>query len=311
MIHRVPASLCLTLLTSAIVAGAAFRAAADDTSYAPVAITESFGDTLKRMRSEKPKVMKRQQDLLAERYDLADRPGGRASRCRAASRCRRACASSFQRARPGTELAAMSPEEIQAQGPLARGLLPAAAPESRRGRHDLPEVPDRRDQEAGRPRPDALRSRLRPARPLPARVPGADLPDDAARSRRRLARASSSRSTTSTSCSTASSIRSSSKACGCWSRRSRSSSSTRPTIAAARSRATASPASTATPTATPTPRRTWSATSGRTSIPPPHRHADAARREHPAAVRLAARAEDASRTSPSSSSAPPTSTATP
>ena len=44
--------------------------------------------------------------------------------------------------------------------------------------------------------------------------------------------------------------------------------------------------------------------------PPPHRHAEPARREHPAAVRLAAGAEDASRTSPSSSSGPPTSTAT-
>ena len=44
--------------------------------------------------------------------------------------------------------------------------------------------------------------------------------------------------------------------------------------------------------------------------PPPHRHAQPARREHPAAVRLAAGAEDRSRTSPSSSSGRPTSTAT-
>ena len=45
-------------------------------------------------------------------------------------------------------------------------------------------------------------------------------------------------------------------------------------------------------------------------VPPSHRHAVAARREHPAAVRLAAGAEDASRTSPSSSSGRRTSTAT-
>ena len=43
--------------------------------------------------------------------------------------------------------------------------------------------------------------------------------------------------------------------------------------------------------------------------PPPPRHALAARREHPAAVRLAAGVEDAWRTSPSSSSGRPTSTA--
>ena len=86
--------------------------------------------------------------------------------------------------------------------------------------------------------------------------------------------------------------RSSSKACGCWSRRSRSSSSTRPTIAAPRSRAAASPASTATSTATPTRATHLVGRHPAAGVPPPHRHAVAARREHPAAVRLAARAED-------------------
>ena len=44
--------------------------------------------------------------------------------------------------------------------------------------------------------------------------------------------------------------------------------------------------------------------------PAPDRHAQPARRQHPTAVRLAASAEDRSKTSPSSSSGPPTSTAT-
>ena len=61
----------------------------------------------------------------------------------------------------------------------------------------FPQLHDRRDQEADRPRPDALRPRLRPARALPARVPAADLPDDAARPRRRLAGQAGHASTTS------------------------------------------------------------------------------------------------------------------
>ncbi|NOZ20884.1 MAG: cytochrome B6, partial [Planctomycetes bacterium] len=43
-------------------------------SYAPVVIKEDFDATMKRMAAAKPEVMKRQMDLLKERYDLSDRP---------------------------------------------------------------------------------------------------------------------------------------------------------------------------------------------------------------------------------------------
>src|SRR5439155_19767040 len=43
-------------------------------SYLPV-IEEKLDVVLARMSADKPKVMKRQQDLLAERYDLGNRPG--------------------------------------------------------------------------------------------------------------------------------------------------------------------------------------------------------------------------------------------
>ena len=42
-------------------------------SYLPV-IEEKFDVVLARMSADKPKVMKRQLDVLAERYDLANRP---------------------------------------------------------------------------------------------------------------------------------------------------------------------------------------------------------------------------------------------
>ena len=44
-------------------------------SYSPVVIQEDFETTMARMKAAKPEVMKRQMDLLAERYDLSDRPG--------------------------------------------------------------------------------------------------------------------------------------------------------------------------------------------------------------------------------------------
>ena len=44
------------------------------TSYAPVAIQEDFTSVMARMSAAKPAIMKRQMDLLEQRYDLAKRP---------------------------------------------------------------------------------------------------------------------------------------------------------------------------------------------------------------------------------------------
>jgi hypothetical protein len=52
------------------------------------AVDEDFPALVKRLQAEKPTFAKRQQALLAERYDLANRP---------ASRCKTACASSCPR----------------------------------------------------------------------------------------------------------------------------------------------------------------------------------------------------------------------
>ena len=60
----------------------------------PLVKTEPLAAVIQRTQKEKPKFAKRQQDLLAERYDLAEPPGAGRRRCRAASRCRTACASS-------------------------------------------------------------------------------------------------------------------------------------------------------------------------------------------------------------------------
>ena len=56
-----------------------FLAALPATAFACFALTvssadEDFPTLTKRLQAEKPKFTKRQQALLAERYDLADRP---------------------------------------------------------------------------------------------------------------------------------------------------------------------------------------------------------------------------------------------
>jgi len=43
-------------------------------SYSPVVPKESFATTMERMKAEKPAVMKKQMDLLNQRYDLRDDP---------------------------------------------------------------------------------------------------------------------------------------------------------------------------------------------------------------------------------------------
>ncbi len=43
-------------------------------SYSPAVIKEPLAKTLTRMNAAKPEVMKRQMDLLNDRYDLSNRP---------------------------------------------------------------------------------------------------------------------------------------------------------------------------------------------------------------------------------------------
>src|SRR5437879_12031340 len=52
------------------------------TSYMPVDIKEPFATTMARMKAAQPAIQKRQADLLAERYDLADRAAAGAAMSR-------------------------------------------------------------------------------------------------------------------------------------------------------------------------------------------------------------------------------------
>ncbi|MBW1677574.1 MAG: hypothetical protein JRF30_10610 [Deltaproteobacteria bacterium] len=61
------------LCASLIALGAAYAKEAAKSSYSPVVIKEPFEKTMARMKAAKQEVMKRQMDLVNERYDLNNR----------------------------------------------------------------------------------------------------------------------------------------------------------------------------------------------------------------------------------------------
>jgi cytochrome c peroxidase len=95
----------------------------EKTSYMPVVDLESFSAMLKRMSEAKAGIMKKQTNLLAERYDLSNRP---------------AKAAVMDRTKPvqvgvrvklpsgvtWPELASMTPEQIRDKGVFPQGFLP-------------------------------------------------------------------------------------------------------------------------------------------------------------------------------------------
>ena len=96
-------------------------------SYSPVVINEDFASVMKRMSAAKPGIMKRQQALLEERYDLSNRPaqGVTMSRGKAVQGGVRV------KLRAGTtweSLAQMTPEEIRDKGVFPAGLMPLPHP---------------------------------------------------------------------------------------------------------------------------------------------------------------------------------------
>jgi len=111
----------------------ALRAEAEEeTSYAPVAITEGFGTTLKRMSGNKPGVMKRQMDLLAQRYDLSNRPAqdvtmSRGKAVQEGVRVKLPAGATWE------QLAALGPSEIRKRELFPDGFLPLPHPNHAEG----------------------------------------------------------------------------------------------------------------------------------------------------------------------------------
>ena len=96
-------------------------------SYAPVVIKESFETIMARMKAAKPEVMKRQMDLLSERYDLANRPasGVMMSRGKPVQEGVRA---KLPKEMTWERLASLGPEEIQGRNLFPAGFFPLPHP---------------------------------------------------------------------------------------------------------------------------------------------------------------------------------------
>ena len=129
--NRLTPRSMLLLAATAAVATATVVLAADPpvgkTSYAPVAGTEPFSSVKQRMEKEKPAVMKRQMDLLKERYDLGDKPmqGVTMTRGKAVqdgARVKLPAGTTWQ------QLASMTPEAIRDKGLFPKGFMPLPHP---------------------------------------------------------------------------------------------------------------------------------------------------------------------------------------
>jgi cytochrome c peroxidase len=125
VIRQVARAVCLALLITTLPAVAAL--AEEPSSYSPVVAKEGFAETLQRMRADKAKVMKRHQDLLAQRYDLADRPAAGVTMSRGKA-VQEGVRIRLPKGATWEDLAARSPEEIRAKGLWPKGLLPLPHP---------------------------------------------------------------------------------------------------------------------------------------------------------------------------------------
>jgi cytochrome c peroxidase len=96
-------------------------------SYMPVVPQEEFSNTVSRMKTEKPAVMKRQMDLLQARYDLRNDPAPNVTMTRGKPvqqgiRVKLAPGTSWEK------LSALTPEEIRAGDLFPPGFLPLPHP---------------------------------------------------------------------------------------------------------------------------------------------------------------------------------------
>jgi len=120
----------VTVLTTGLLTLGTFAAAAAD---------EDFDALVKRLQADKPKFAERQQDLLKERYDLADRPASAVTM----SRGKPVQAGVRVKLPAGTTwdgLAALSPEEIKRQNLWPAGFYALPHPHHEAGGMIFPQV---------------------------------------------------------------------------------------------------------------------------------------------------------------------------
>jgi cytochrome c peroxidase len=98
-------------------------------SYAPVVITEDFETIRARMAKAKPDIMKRQRELLEQRYDLGDRPAQGVTMSARTKPIQEGVRVKLPEGVVSWQaLAAMSPEDLRAKGLFPAGFMPLPHP---------------------------------------------------------------------------------------------------------------------------------------------------------------------------------------
>ncbi|MFA4903920.1 MAG: cytochrome B6 [Desulfobaccales bacterium] len=103
-----------------------------ESSYAPVKITEPFATTMARMKGEKDKIAARHKDLLEKRYDMSDRPAKGVTTTRGKP-IQEGVRAKLPPGMTWEKLAAMSPEDIKEKGVWPGGFLPLPHPHQEEG----------------------------------------------------------------------------------------------------------------------------------------------------------------------------------
>ncbi|MHC4158460.1 MAG: cytochrome B6, partial [Planctomycetota bacterium] len=149
MIDRIKVMRISAIVIGVLIIVVAFSYA-KETSYAPVAITEDFDSVLTRMKAAKPEIMKRQMDLLKERYDLSDRPAkgvtmSRGKPVQEKVRVKLPVGMTWQK------LAEMTTDEIRRKNLFPKGFLPLPHPNHNEGGMVFPQfVIDEMNKQEGR-----------------------------------------------------------------------------------------------------------------------------------------------------------------
>ena len=130
-------SLVVAGLLAAVGAGNAQEPGKGATSYSPVDIREDFATTMARMKAARPEIMKRQSDLLKERYDLSDRPAkgvvmSRGKAVQEGVRVRLPAETTWEM------LALMSPDDIRDKELFPAGFYPLPHPNHPEGGMTFP-----------------------------------------------------------------------------------------------------------------------------------------------------------------------------
>jgi cytochrome c peroxidase len=145
MSHRLAgATRAIAIVVGTLGLGLVAASGDQPSSYAPVDIHQDIETTIQKMTAARPEIEKRQQDLLAERYDLADRPATGVTMTRGKA----------VQAGPRTKLAAgvtweklgeMEPDDVREKGLFPKGFLPLPHPNHPEGgmvfpKHHIDEI---------------------------------------------------------------------------------------------------------------------------------------------------------------------------